>query len=72
MKGKINQYGILLIYRTNDWVMTECKPGGGNCSHDCSLFSEPRSCKTNGKTYVGLCQGKFQIFDDFKDERIRI
>lgn len=66
MKGYIDEYGRLWIWRKKEYIMVECRESHNNypCNQRCSRFEEPYSDRVY--TYLDLCTKtlKFKIFED--------
>jgi len=77
MKGKLNEFGELFIYRGHRYKPQYCPfINSVNdmvvfCGDWCPLFSEPKRIRNGLKEYwkIDICNGKSLIFEEFKDER---
>jgi hypothetical protein len=84
MKGKIDKYGFLNIFRKDDYKVCDCPYSTANdnvmhCGDWCPLFGEPweeerfvddgfQDTVKTGRTEIELCKRDLQ-FDEFEDER---
>jgi len=81
VKGKIDEFGRLFIYRKDKYKMQCCPYINSSkfftpnmsirCGDWCPLFSEPKRIRNGLKEYwkIDICNGKSLIFEEFKDER---
>lgn len=68
MKGYIDEYGRLFIWRKKEFKQTECREGHLSipCDERCSRFGEPIA--SGADTLLELCT-KTLKFTDFEDGR---
>ena len=76
MKGKIDDFGNLLILRKGEWKEQYCPKGLRRCCDSCPKFGEPYAASiTNlkGETIHGtalrLCENDRLFFTEFSDNR---
>jgi len=69
MEGKIDKDGNLEIKRGKKYKVQACFYGGDGCGDWCPQFGEHSLSKSNGMTYLRICQKRILEFKDFEDER---